>query len=705
MQVSIIIATHNEGDALAKTVESCADASADLDHEIVVADDASTDGSVDKVSRRFSQLRLFRHDQRRGASPTKALGARNARGDVLVFLDGHTKPEHGSIARLVQDVELLAGGAIVTPTIPALDIEKWKTDLAQAGHGYAVDLRTLDCRWLTLDEMQPADHNGRAFYESPALIGCAFAVPRELYDKLCGFDVGMRYWGAEDLDFGLKCWLMGYRILHDPEAIVGHSFRETFANYSVPAPHFLVNQLRMARKGFTHGVWAVWLEDCRQRSSEQLADHPEGLWADAWDIFESGQSSVEQERSYLHARRTRDEFWYAKKFHLAWPLLQSAGAAAFPQPAGAAVLPQPAGTTLPSDGLAFTRSSVGPSPRPSPAPGAKLVLQDPQAGKTFAINDAAQAPRIVAQALITGVVPDPTAHTTFTWTIQITFDASVCSHGPARHINPPTVTQTTVGGHLDMALPLVRGGNLLITVRATVAGRTLSTQSQNLQIVGTNPAFATLEPTLPHDTLRRIARLESGCRQFNAAAAGGTSRCPLWSGDNAGGVGIFQLTSPRPTDDQVWSWRANVAGGSALFNQKVSAARQYPGQVRASANFARLVTAFNAHRAASGLPAIQVTLPDFTSSGFNVPNAQLGQLELDAIRGFNGYGTGHDAFGFPLHEFRVSLDPQGFLVVNIQSGTNQGTAVWERVPVASRPHGPKDGDPNYVNHVLAQQPC
>jgi GT2 family glycosyltransferase len=697
MRVSIIIAAYNEGDALAKTVESCTEASVDLDHEIVVADDASTDGSVDTVSHRFSQVRLFRHDQRRGASPTKALGARNARGDVLIFLDGHSKPEHGSIARLAQDVELLAGGAIVTPAIPTLDVEKWKSDLMQAGHGYAVDLETLDCRWLALDQMRLADRNGRAFYESPALIGCAFAVARELYDQLWGFDVDMRYWGVEDLDFGLKCWLMGQSILHDPEAIVGHSFRETFANYSVPPEHFLVNQMRMARKGFTHGVWAAWLEGCRQRSTGQLADHPEGLWADAWNIFESGRPSADQERSYLHSRRTRDEFWYAEKFNLEWPRLQSRRIA---------TTSQPRGTAIPEADFSLARLGPQPSPTPSPAPGtAKLVLQDPQAGKTFAINDAAQAPRIVAQALITGVVPDPTAHTTFTWTIQVTFDASVCSHGPARHINPPVVTQTTVGGHLDMALPLVRGGNLLITVRATVAGRALSAQSQNLQIVGTNPAFATLEPTLPHDTLRRIARLESGCRQFNAAAAGGTSRCPLWSGDNAGGVGIFQLTSPRPTDDQVWSWRANVAGGIALFNQKVSAARPYPGQVRASANFGRLVTAFNAHRAASGLPAIQVTLPDFTSSGFNVPNAQLGQLELDAIRGFNGYGTGHDAFGFPLHEFRVALDPQGFLAVNIQSGTNQGTAVWERVPVASRPHGPRDGDPNYVNHVLAKQPC
>ena len=82
-----------------------------------------------------------------------------------------------------------------------------------------------------------------------------------------------------------------------------------------------------------------------------------------------------------------------------------------------------------------------PPPRQSaakPSPGiARLVLQDPPAGKTFSINDAAATPHITAQAKITGVTPDPTAQTTFTWTISVTFNALVCNHGPARQINPP----------------------------------------------------------------------------------------------------------------------------------------------------------------------------------------------------------------------------------------------------------------------------
>ncbi|MEX0710754.1 MAG: glycosyltransferase family 2 protein, partial [Pirellulales bacterium] len=85
MRASIIIAAHNEGESLWKTVHSCVETCVGLDYEIVIADDASRDLSVQEAQRRFPQVRVFRHEKRQGASPTKALGARSARGEVLIF--------------------------------------------------------------------------------------------------------------------------------------------------------------------------------------------------------------------------------------------------------------------------------------------------------------------------------------------------------------------------------------------------------------------------------------------------------------------------------------------------------------------------------------------------------------------------------------------------------------------------------------------
>jgi glycosyltransferase involved in cell wall biosynthesis len=140
MRASIVIAAYNEGEVVARTVETCVDTTYQLDCELVLADDASTDGSVQRVLQRFPMIQSLRHERRLGASATKASGAQRARGEILIFLDAHTKPEQGAILRLVQAVECLGGRAIVMPAIAALDVTSWRNDLGQVGHGYSFDL-------------------------------------------------------------------------------------------------------------------------------------------------------------------------------------------------------------------------------------------------------------------------------------------------------------------------------------------------------------------------------------------------------------------------------------------------------------------------------------------------------------------------------------------------------------------------------------
>jgi hypothetical protein len=161
----------------------------------------------------------------------------------------------------------------------------------------------------------------------------------------------------------------------------------------------------------------------------------------------------------------------------------------------------------------------------------------------------------------------------------------------------------------------------------------------------------------------------------------------------------MQITVPAPTDDEIWNWRANIGKGIQIFNQKVQASRNYANRVSRTAGFRNLVQRFNQRRRELSLPELLVTLPQFTSGNFD---NDLRQLELDAIRGFNGWG-GRDQFGLELHEFRVAVDAQGLLrVADIDPQTRTGNAVWERVPVGSRPQ--RFGDPNYVNRVLRQKP-
>src|SRR5262249_44393258 len=141
----------------------------------------------------------------------------------------------------------------------------------------------------------------------------------------------------------------------------------------------------------------------------------------------------------------------------------------------------------------------------------------------------------------------------------------------------------------------------------------------DLKIVGTNPLYSQLADEIPSKVFRAITWHESRGRQFLGNANGGTSACPLFSGDRKGGVGLTQLTRPAPTNEQTWNWRANIAGGMRLFDEKKGIARAWPKTYRESKSFKALVDAYNAERAAKKLAAIPITLPDFTNE----------QVELD----------------------------------------------------------------------------
>jgi GT2 family glycosyltransferase len=374
MRASIVIASHNDGEALDRTIESSLDTSAGVDCEIVVADDVSSDGSVERIRNRFPGVRLVAHAQRRGVSQTKDLGARCARGDTLLFLDAHCKPEAGAIERLLADVEELDGDAIVTPRIAALDTDRWLCDLDQVGHGYVVDLDSFATAWIDLEDLPLVPGYGRRYFAQPTFIGCCAAMSQDLYRRLWGFDTGMRTYGTEDVDLGVRAWMLGNQVVHDPEPLIGHRFRHEFQNYSAPPEHMLSNNLRMARKTFSDPTWFEWLE----RVSERFAGE---LWEDAWREFLQGHESIERERADLQSRRVRDEFWYARQFNLAWPVASpatkrnKAGAPAPVPRASYSSAPQggPVFTASPSPGPYLGRPVMGsPSPRPgltrSPSP-------------------------------------------------------------------------------------------------------------------------------------------------------------------------------------------------------------------------------------------------------------------------------------------------------------------------------------------------
>jgi hypothetical protein len=110
--VSLIIACRNE----AKRLREKLDNALALDYpgiEIVVASDASDDGSDDIVSEYAARgVRLVRSRQRRGKEFAQGLAITEATGDVLVFSDAGTDLPTDSIRKMAENFEDPSVGAV-----------------------------------------------------------------------------------------------------------------------------------------------------------------------------------------------------------------------------------------------------------------------------------------------------------------------------------------------------------------------------------------------------------------------------------------------------------------------------------------------------------------------------------------------------------------------------------------------------------------
>jgi len=84
---SIVITCHNQAQFIAEAVLSALRQTFS-DKEVVVVDDASTDGSAETLDRFASDIRLMKLRENVGAARARNVGAENSTGDYLVFLDG-----------------------------------------------------------------------------------------------------------------------------------------------------------------------------------------------------------------------------------------------------------------------------------------------------------------------------------------------------------------------------------------------------------------------------------------------------------------------------------------------------------------------------------------------------------------------------------------------------------------------------------------
>jgi hypothetical protein len=313
---------------------------------------------------------------------------------------------------------------------------------------------------------------------------------------------------------------------------------------------------------------------------------------------------------------------------------------------------------------------------------AHLTIQIPQGQERFEISAAPAMPTVLAEAVVSGSTQNLLT-TLFRWTARVLFDGR---GAPYSRPEPPfNVIKKMTGPNLQILprdWPRFGGGNLTLRVDAVIDSQPMVAELGGLTITGANPSPSDVRLALGQDTLRRIANQESGFQQF-------LGDWPKFSSDGANGAGIMQITPA--TIEQRWNWRANVAAGIAVFNDRYALTNTYVASMSKSTALAGLIAQYNARRVADKKSALTVTVPPFTEE----------QRLRDATRGYNGW-AGQDPIDPSLHLHEYRLRKSGALPL-VQESTDRktGVLIWETVPTSDRP---ASGDPDYVEHVWAKSP-
>lgn len=224
---SVIICFHDEAwSTLLRTVHSVLDtAPKQYLQEVLLVDDLSTHGHLKSVLSEYvshlDRVRLMHSTKRLGVGGCRSLGATEAAGEVLVFMDSHCECQKGWLEPLLERVAQ-DRTRVVSPVMDMIDWQTFQYNATQWPVRGVFDWR-LDFHWQSNFQLQQRDADSAVQpVMSPVLGGGVVVIDRHFYHSVGGYDPGMLLWGGEQIELSIRVWSCGGSMEVVPCSHVAH---------------------------------------------------------------------------------------------------------------------------------------------------------------------------------------------------------------------------------------------------------------------------------------------------------------------------------------------------------------------------------------------------------------------------------------------------------------------------------------------------
>ncbi|MBA3971769.1 MAG: glycosyltransferase family 2 protein [Bacteroidetes bacterium] len=237
MKVAVVILNWNGVKFLEKFLPSVLSCNS-LDSEIIIADNASTDTSIEFLRNNYSKLRIIQNTVNGGFAKGYNDALKSVEAEYFVLLNSDVEVTPGWIDAIVAMMDKDHSIAACQPKIKAFDNKKL-FEYAGAAGGFIDKYGYPFCRGRILDTLEEDKGQYDDVREIFWATGACLFVRSECYNKVHGLDEDF-FAHMEEIDLCWRLKNLGYKIMYCPDSVVYHvgggtlnktSSKKTYLNF------------------------------------------------------------------------------------------------------------------------------------------------------------------------------------------------------------------------------------------------------------------------------------------------------------------------------------------------------------------------------------------------------------------------------------------------------------------------------------------
>lgn len=251
VEVSVCIANWNCKELLRQCLRSLFATDENTRFEVIVADNASTDGAADMVAHEFPQVMLIRNSENRGFAAASNQAAARSIGSHLLFLNNDTEVAPDTLRRLLDHAAANPDAGMFGPRLRepngAVQISyRRRPTIAALLHKVSL------VRWTGLFRRAYSEYRRGSFDPNgvrpvEVLMGPAVFLPREAFEAAGRWDERYRF-GVEDIDLATQVGRSRPVVFAGDVEVIHHGRVSSRANVGFVAPNVATGYVQFFRK-------------------------------------------------------------------------------------------------------------------------------------------------------------------------------------------------------------------------------------------------------------------------------------------------------------------------------------------------------------------------------------------------------------------------------------------------------------------------